>query len=120
MIIFALTLAVQQPADREPELWALVGQASRLLGECIVDNAQKLEPSGETADTVAEAAVGECRKERELAHRAIAMHTMINRDLSEGRASATADRALSTWEADYRSQAVREVVRIRAARNYAN
>jgi hypothetical protein len=114
--LFALSVAVAQEY-REPELWEVVGQSSRLYGGCIVDHAQRLEPSGEAADLVADAAVAECRRERDLALRALGTHAVINYRLDSEAAARITREGVATWEADYKRQAVREVVRIRAERN---
>ena len=114
--VLAAALASQSAGDAESRLWEAARESSRLLGGCIIDYTRRLEPSGEAADIVVEAALAECGAERDLALRALSM-TAIDEGMSEARAAQSAESGVARWDADYRRMAVREVVRIRAARN---
>lgn len=118
-IFFALVIALasQSAGDGESRIWGAARESSRLLGGCIIDYTRRLESSGEAADIVVEAAMAECVAERNLARRALNMAAMIEAGMNEARAAESADAGVAQWDADYRRMAVREVVRIRAARN---
>ena len=115
MIALALALIIPT-APAQGEVGETMSLMSRAIGECIRDNALRLEPSGEPAATIADSAVTACGHHDEDALYVIAMWANIDRGLDAEGSVRVARSGLASWKQGYREQAILSVTEARAAR----
>lgn len=65
LLTVLLSVVIAAQATPEPRAADLVGPLTRTYGDCVASSARRLEPSGETADSVARSSLVACAKERD-------------------------------------------------------
>ena len=111
-LILPTTAVAKVKPDRE--VTRAMNEVLDIYAECIMENAQTLEPSGEAAPVVADAAVAACRTVRVKAQEVIMLHAMVNSGVSVEIAGNVADQMLAKIDNAGREKAALSITKIRA------
>jgi len=84
--------------------------------QCIVNEARRLEPSGEPAHVIVGAAKTSCTSVRQRAQEATALRGMVNSGLSAADTVAVTDRVFIRFDQEASDAAILEITNIRASR----
>lgn len=100
--------------QKNPEITTVMGQAMQRYADCIIEQAEALERSGEAAAVVASAAVSACRYWRDKTEELVMLNSMVNHGLKVESAGEVAQTFLKRVDERGRERASLKIIQIRA------